>query len=125
MKSHALSAAGPNAPPCASSKTEASSKPEVLAYLNRLSDVIWLFGRLIEHNAGIDTRLRDDRQGRPEVLKGMVMSPYDRHLRHSAIPSARRSIVSSQSGATCAEGSLGSVHHWQAGVRPSSRAQLL
>jgi cob(I)alamin adenosyltransferase len=33
-------------------------KPEVLAYLNRLSDVIWLFGRLIEVNAGIDARLR-------------------------------------------------------------------
>jgi cob(I)alamin adenosyltransferase len=33
-------------------------KPEILAYLNRLSDVIWLFGRLIEVNAGIDARLR-------------------------------------------------------------------
>jgi cob(I)alamin adenosyltransferase len=32
--------------------------PEILAYLNRLSDVIWLFGRLIEVNAGIDARLR-------------------------------------------------------------------
>lgn len=34
-------------------------KPEILAYLNRLSDAIWLFGRLIEVEAGIDTRLRD------------------------------------------------------------------
>jgi cob(I)alamin adenosyltransferase len=33
-------------------------RPEVLAYLNRLSDVIWLFGRLIEVNAGVDGRLR-------------------------------------------------------------------
>jgi cob(I)alamin adenosyltransferase len=33
-------------------------KPEILAYLNRLSDVIWLFGRLIEVRAGIDARLR-------------------------------------------------------------------
>ena len=33
-------------------------KPEILAYLNRLSDVIWLFGRLIELTAGIDARLR-------------------------------------------------------------------
>jgi cob(I)alamin adenosyltransferase len=33
-------------------------RPEVLAYLNRLSDVIWLFGRLIEVNAGVDARLR-------------------------------------------------------------------
>ena len=35
-------------------------QPEVTAYLNRLSDLIWLFGRLIELNAGIDTRLRSD-----------------------------------------------------------------
>ena len=33
-------------------------KPEILAYLNRLSDAIWLFGRLIEVNAGVDARLR-------------------------------------------------------------------
>jgi cob(I)alamin adenosyltransferase len=33
-------------------------KPEILSYLNRLSDLIWLFGRLIELNAGIDARLR-------------------------------------------------------------------
>jgi cob(I)alamin adenosyltransferase len=33
-------------------------KPEILSYLNRLSDVIWLFGRLIEINAGVDGRLR-------------------------------------------------------------------
>lgn len=33
-------------------------KPEILAYLNRLSDAIWLFGRLIELNAGVDARLR-------------------------------------------------------------------
>ncbi len=37
--------------------------PDVLAYLNRLSDVLWLFGRLIEHTAGIDARLRDASQG--------------------------------------------------------------
>jgi cob(I)alamin adenosyltransferase len=35
-------------------------KPEIIAYLNRLSDVIWLFGRLIEFNAGVDARLRDE-----------------------------------------------------------------
>jgi cob(I)alamin adenosyltransferase len=35
-------------------------KPEILAYLNRLSDVIWLFGRLIELNAGVDARLRSE-----------------------------------------------------------------
>jgi cob(I)alamin adenosyltransferase len=39
-------------------------QPEVIAYLNRLSDLIWLFGRLIELNAGIDARLRaEDKAG--------------------------------------------------------------
>lgn len=33
-------------------------KSEILSYLNRLSDLIWLFGRLIEHDAGVDARLR-------------------------------------------------------------------
>jgi cob(I)alamin adenosyltransferase len=32
---------------------------QILAYLNRLSDVIWLFGRLLELQAGVDSRLRD------------------------------------------------------------------
>jgi len=44
-------------------------QPEVIAYLNRLSDVIWLFGRLIEHNAGIDTRLRDDSKAGPKFSR--------------------------------------------------------
>lgn len=33
--------------------------PQVLAYLNRLSDLLWLFGRLLEHLAGVDSKLRD------------------------------------------------------------------
>ena len=41
-------------------------QPAVLPYLNRLSDVIWLFGRLIEFNAGIDARLRDVSKGGPK-----------------------------------------------------------
>ena len=40
--------------------------PEVIAYLNRLSDVIWLFGRLIEFNAGVDARLRDETKTGPK-----------------------------------------------------------
>lgn len=39
---------------------------EIIAYLNRLSDLVWLFGRLIEWNAGIDTRLRDEDQAGPK-----------------------------------------------------------
>ena len=34
---------------------------EVVSYLNRLSDLLWLFGRLLELRAGIDARLRDDK----------------------------------------------------------------
>ncbi|WP_446742946.1 cob(I)yrinic acid a,c-diamide adenosyltransferase [Silvibacterium acidisoli] len=41
-------------------------RDEVLAYLNRLSDLLWLFGRLIEHNAGINARLRDDSKAGPK-----------------------------------------------------------
>jgi cob(I)alamin adenosyltransferase len=41
-------------------------RPEVLAYLNRLSDVIWLFGRLIEVNAGVDARLRTGETSGPK-----------------------------------------------------------
>jgi cob(I)alamin adenosyltransferase len=33
--------------------------PHVLAYLNRLSDVLWLIGRLIELRSGVDGQLRD------------------------------------------------------------------
>jgi cob(I)alamin adenosyltransferase len=33
--------------------------PEVIAYLNRLSDLLWLFGRLIELRVGVDASLRD------------------------------------------------------------------
>jgi cob(I)alamin adenosyltransferase len=34
-------------------------QPNVLSYLNRLSDLLWLYGRLIEFRAGKDSRLRD------------------------------------------------------------------
>ena len=32
---------------------------DVLAYLNRLSDLLWLFGRRLEKDAGVDGALRD------------------------------------------------------------------
>lgn len=34
--------------------------PHILAYLNRLSDLLWLFGRLIEVRAGVQAALRDE-----------------------------------------------------------------
>lgn len=40
--------------------------PQVIAYLNRLSDLLWLFGRLLELRAGIDARLRDDEHKGPK-----------------------------------------------------------
>lgn len=39
-------------------------QPNILRYLNRLSDLLWLFGRQIERAAGKDARLRgEDRPG--------------------------------------------------------------
>ncbi len=34
--------------------------PQVVPYLNRLSDLLWLIGRLVEHEAGAARRLRDE-----------------------------------------------------------------
>lgn len=34
-------------------------QPEILAYLNRLSDLLWLFARQLEHGAGINSSLRE------------------------------------------------------------------
>jgi cob(I)alamin adenosyltransferase len=34
-------------------------EPNILAYLNRLSDLLWLFGRKIELDAGANTSLRE------------------------------------------------------------------
>ena len=42
-----------------------SIQPNVLRYLNRLSDLLWLFGRQIEMEQGIDSRLREDPEGGP------------------------------------------------------------
>jgi cob(I)alamin adenosyltransferase len=36
---------------------------EALRYLNRLSDLLWLFGRLLEVRAGVSSQLRADGQG--------------------------------------------------------------
>ncbi len=44
-------------------------QPEVLAYLNRLSDAIWLFGRVIELDAGVNSRLRDESKDGPNFSR--------------------------------------------------------
>jgi cob(I)alamin adenosyltransferase len=41
-------------------ETGVEVNPHVIAYLNRLSDLLWLMGRLLELRAGLDTRLRDE-----------------------------------------------------------------
>jgi len=33
--------------------------PLAITYINRLSDLLWLFGRLVEKEKGIDAKLRD------------------------------------------------------------------
>ena len=38
---------------------------QVVPYLNRLSDLLWLFGRLLELRAGVNARLRDDEHEGP------------------------------------------------------------
>jgi len=35
------------------------AQPAILPYLNRLSDLLWLFGRKLEHDAGVNASLRD------------------------------------------------------------------
>jgi cob(I)alamin adenosyltransferase len=37
----------------------ATIQPAMLAYVNRLSDLLWLFGRKIEHDAGVSGSLRE------------------------------------------------------------------
>ena len=34
-------------------------QPAILAYVNRLSDLLWLFGRKLEHDAGVSGSLRE------------------------------------------------------------------
>jgi cob(I)alamin adenosyltransferase len=34
-------------------------QPAMLAYVNRLSDLLWLFGRKLEHDAGLNSSLRE------------------------------------------------------------------
>jgi len=42
-----------------------SLQPTTLAYLNRLSDVLWIAARVVEARAGIDARLRDEHHPGP------------------------------------------------------------
>jgi len=46
-------------------ETGVEINPHVVPYLNRLSDLLWLMGRLLELRAGINARLRDDEHTGP------------------------------------------------------------
>jgi len=46
-------------------ETGAEVNPHVVPYLNRLSDLLWLAGRLLELRAGVNARLRDDEHEGP------------------------------------------------------------
>jgi cob(I)alamin adenosyltransferase len=48
------------------SESGAEVPPQVTAYLNRLSDLLWLLGRLLELRAGVSSRLRDGEHGGPK-----------------------------------------------------------
>ncbi len=52
-----------------STEDENEVPPAVLQYLNRLSDLIWLFGRLIEVRAKIDARLRPEDKAGPNFSR--------------------------------------------------------
>ncbi len=43
----------------------AAIDPQTLPYINRLSDLIWLFARQIELECGVDSRLRDETKTGP------------------------------------------------------------
>jgi cob(I)alamin adenosyltransferase len=46
-----------------------TASPNVLPYLNRLSDLLWLFGRLLEFRAGVNAALRGDEHTGPRWSK--------------------------------------------------------
>jgi cob(I)alamin adenosyltransferase len=47
------------------SESGVETNPHVVPYLNRLSDLLWLLGRLLELRAGVNARLRDEEHGGP------------------------------------------------------------
>jgi cob(I)alamin adenosyltransferase len=48
------------------SESGAEVAPQVTPYLNRLSDLLWLLGRLLELRAGVNSRLRDGEHEGPK-----------------------------------------------------------
>lgn len=46
-------------------EAEVIRNPSILAYLNRLSDLLWLWGRLLEARRGVDSSLRTEEKPGP------------------------------------------------------------
>jgi len=46
-------------------ETGVISDPHIIAYINRLSDLLWLFGRQIEARRGVDSKLRTTENAGP------------------------------------------------------------
>ena len=61
-------------------------EPNILAYLNRLSDLLWLFGRKIEHDAGVSGSLRAV-TGKAGNRWSRAWYAAGRHWRRSSRPS--------------------------------------
>ena len=64
-----LGAPSQSALPSAMESNESPAPLVAIAYLNRLSDLIWLFGRLIEVRAGVDASLRTDTTPGPKFSR--------------------------------------------------------
>ena len=82
--------------------------PTIVPYLNRLSDLLWLFGRRIEIEAGIDAHLREDRTaglkwGAPKsagllsLLKNLLDKESSPERRAKALPPRSLSSREAQS----------------------------
>jgi len=70
VRFHELSGAPSQSAPSIEVGSNNSPAPlTAIAYLNRLSDLIWLFGRLIEVRAGIDASLRTDTTPGPKFSR--------------------------------------------------------
>ena len=70
-------------------------QPSILAYLNRLSDLLWLFARKLELDAGVNSSLRAaDRQGWQPVVARLV--------NQSVVARLNQSVSAKNVAAACA-----------------------
>ena len=63
--------------------------PSVIIYLNRLADLLWLLGRLIERDGGVDASLRRPEDGGNAMVESMAMTSRRFHGSRAAIARVR------------------------------------